>query len=234
MTSEKTNSQVKIRRSKPCPRKLAAIISDVNMLPPELRLLSFHDAAASLDSGSSEVVGLVKAEKALEKVLDHATEQAGVLVRDLILQLPSALNDDPAGALWDRIYRYEFFRVARLSLQSLARMNTMLRPRLKTRGVSEIEVSETVKAWFGDSFEPDEVARVRECPECGQIFWAGRIDKPCCGPRCNHNRQSRRTREKYGQGYYQGARLTEKEQTEQQRLRRKSKSARIKFKDPFD
>lgn len=218
MEINKTDSETKIPRLRPCPPKLAAIMRDVNILPPSLALLTFHDAALLVGSRSSEAQRLVKAEEALEICLNYATEQAGggSMLKDLISRSPSGLRDDSISSLEDRIYCYEFFRVARLSLQSLARMNKLLRPILEERELSEPQVSEMVKVWFGGSMEPGEVARIRECLECEQIFWAGRSDQTCCSPRCNHVRHSRRTREKYEKGGYQGA-----EQMEKERLRRK-------------
>ena len=45
--------------------------------------------------------------------------------------------------------------------------------------------------------EKVEAARVRICPICGLIFWAARLDQPCCTPRCAKVRRSRFGREKY-------------------------------------
>ena len=42
-----------------------------------------------------------------------------------------------------------------------------------------------------------EAARIRECPICGKIFWAGRIDKPACKPPCVGVLRTRRHRERY-------------------------------------
>jgi hypothetical protein len=62
---------------------------------------------------------------------------------------------------------------------------------------------------FTDALEEEEVdvTRIRSCETCKIIFWAGRIDQMCCTPVCNHARHSRRTREKYRQGYYQGSQV---------------------------
>jgi len=59
---------------------------------------------------------------------------------------------------------------------------------------------------FTDALEDEkvDVTRIRSCDNCKTIFWAGRKDQICCTRACNHARHSRRTREKYRQGYYQG------------------------------
>lgn len=36
-----------------------------------------------------------------------------------------------------------------------------------------------------------DVRRIRECAICGQIFWAGRIEKFCCSERCRKNLHSK-------------------------------------------
>ena len=56
-----------------------------------------------------------------------------------------------------------------------------------------------------------EAARIRECEACERIFWAGRITQKGCSVRCGSIIRKRRYRERYGQGLYQGAKLTEKE-----------------------
>jgi hypothetical protein len=207
----------------PCPRKLAAIISDVNMFEPETSLLSLVDAAASAECVALEDDWFVRAGKAIEICLNHVKERAEIL-KEIISRSVSDDHDDPISALKERVFGYESFRIARLSLQSVARMNTLLRPILQERGIDEFAQGAIVREWWSSSFwEANDVARIRECTECEQVFWAGRLDQSCCGPRCNHKRHSRRTRDKYRKGYYQGASLTKKEQAEQ-RLAKKSKS----------
>ena len=46
-----------------------------------------------------------------------------------------------------------------------------------------------------------EARRIRECPICQKIFWAGRIDKKCCSARCRKVWQTRRWRKKYLPSY---------------------------------
>jgi hypothetical protein len=46
-----------------------------------------------------------------------------------------------------------------------------------------------------------EASRIRECPICGRIFWAGRVDRPCCGKRCAGVRRTRRWRDRYPEKY---------------------------------
>jgi len=46
-----------------------------------------------------------------------------------------------------------------------------------------------------------EARRIRECPICGKIFWAGRIDQPCCTTRCSGKRRTQLWRGNYPAKY---------------------------------
>ena len=210
----------------PCPSRLGALIRDVNRFDPQVVFLSFGDAVRLGESLTSQGDWFVGAGKALQLCFNQVKEEAPTL-KEIISKSVNEADDDPTSALKERILAYEYFRVARVNLQSVARMNALLRPILEERGRDEFSKSAIVSEWWSPSFwEPNDVARIRECQVCNQLFWAGRLDQTCCGPRCNHIRHSRQTREKYRQGHYQGVRLTEKERAEQ-RAAGKGKSLRI-------
>ena len=46
-----------------------------------------------------------------------------------------------------------------------------------------------------------EVRRIRECPVCGALYWAGRLDKPACKYKCVHVLRQRRYRKNYLEKY---------------------------------
>jgi predicted RNA-binding Zn ribbon-like protein len=48
-----------------------------------------------------------------------------------------------------------------------------------------------------------EAARIRECPVCYKIFWAGRRDMGCCSTQCSHTQRQRKYRERYLEKYKQ-------------------------------
>lgn len=56
-----------------------------------------------------------------------------------------------------------------------------------------------------------EVRRIRECPVCGALYWAGRLDKPACD-KCTHVLRQRRYRENYA-GKYKLQRYRKAEET---------------------
>lgn len=226
MESGKSKDRIANTRLKPCPAELAAWMRDVNLLPPDSTLMAFHDAAALVTENSSDDqwrIAKAALEMCLGKVEDKAARQQ---LEEIISRAPTVIRDNPISNLEDRIYWYEFFRVSRSALQSQARMNTLLTPIVDECDLTPGQAKQLASVWLKGSLEPDEVSRIRECWVCLKIFWAGRSDQRCCSPRCNHIRHSRLTREKYSDGYYQGARLTKKEQREQGARRRKATKKR--------
>ena len=68
--------------------------------------------------------------------------------------------------------------------------------RADTEGKCHLEHHPLLRA-----LEGIELFRIRECPICGQIYWAGRMDKPCCTRKCAGIRRTRRWREGYVEKY---------------------------------
>ena len=58
-----------------------------------------------------------------------------------------------------------------------------------------------IKSTIVTVLEGVEAGRIRECPICQNIFWAGRTDQQCCSPRCRKIWHTRRWREKYLHSY---------------------------------
>ena len=67
-----------------------------------------------------------------------------------------------------------------------------------------------------------EAARIRKCPVCGAIFWAGRIDKPSCSRRCGKILRTREWRERY-RDRYKEQRYQKSEQQSHPKLRQLKK-----------
>lgn len=69
------------------------------------------------------------------------------------------------------------------------------------------------KDLFTEAMDEDDIeaVRIRECEACNRIFWAGRITQKGCSARCGDVIRKRRYRERYRQGFYQGAKLTDKD-----------------------
>jgi hypothetical protein len=124
-------------------------------------------------------------------------------------------------ALFGLVKEYEFMRESREHLYKIIRLcKTPGEERIGLALVGfSIDIKQTytvdeqghfsaIKNRFTDALVDEDVdlTRIRECDNCKKFFWAGRIDQKCCTPQCNHARHSKRTREKYRQGYYQGGR----------------------------
>ena len=64
------------------------------------------------------------------------------------------------------------------------------------------------------ALEGVEAKRICECPRCGKLYWAGRLDKPACTPECDHVLRQRRYRKNYSEKYkLQRYRRAEEEDT---------------------
>jgi hypothetical protein len=51
------------------------------------------------------------------------------------------------------------------------------------------------------ALEGVEAKRICECPICGKLYWAGRLDKPACRTECAHVLRQRRYRKNYSEKY---------------------------------
>jgi hypothetical protein len=75
---------------------------------------------------------------------------------------------------------------------------------------------------FAAAVDEVEATRIRECEICKRTFWAGRITQHACSTACAHALRNRRYRARYREGFYQGARLTDKEKSAHHQQKRKS------------
>jgi len=71
------------------------------------------------------------------------------------------------------------------------------------------------------ALEGVDASRIRRCPICGKIYWAGRSDTGACKKRCKGTLRTRKWRGQY-QERYKPRRIAKKEQTETQRLSKSS------------
>ena len=77
-----------------------------------------------------------------------------------------------------------------------AYLENLVSVRLDAAGSLRIEHDLILRA-----LEGVEARRIRECPICGALYWAGRLDKPACKTECDHVLRQRRYREKYREKY---------------------------------
>ena len=105
--------------------------------------------------------------------------------------------------------RYEFLLKALEVLRAIARRNQHQRPPpFELFAAAALEINEFGKIAVSSNTLIDaltdkkvEANRIRECPICNHIFWAGRIDQPACSKRCGHILRSRKWRKSYEKKY---------------------------------
>lgn len=126
------------------------------------------------------------------------------------------------GTIGDAVREYTFIRDSQDKLRriiaTVERRNSWLHVmfRLETSGTITINkqgVVEISHDRFAAAVAGVDATLIRECQNCQRIFWAGRKDKNSCSPACAHVLRNRRYRERYKEGFYQGAKLTAKEKS---------------------
>lgn len=156
------------------------------------------------------------AKKDIEEIfLESAPEDSPKRILEEVLNG----DDDVLGGLYygfiyDALREYSFIREAREKLQSLTRMINkpgslaahiadLMNP-IRTSGTISLDKDRRIKISndrFAEAVEDVEVDRLRTCPECKRIFWAGRITQTCCSKPCGNKMRVRRWRENYQTNY---------------------------------
>lgn len=110
--------------------------------------------------------------------------------------------------LYEAMYRYTFARSSRERLRIIAGFSSQeaAQPRLHFHpaltGQAQIIVDEdgtlsVANDKFASAVDGVEARRIRLCEICKRIFWAGRINQPCCSTACAHSLRNRRYRARY-------------------------------------
>jgi len=58
-------------------------------------------------------------------------------------------------------------------------------------------------SFFMEAIDGVDIKRIRQCPVCEKVFWAGRITQKCCSPRCSNTFRARRFRFKTNEEKHQ-------------------------------
>ncbi len=173
----------------------------------------------------------------LDKVfLNRSPEDSRTyILRDLLKGDDDVLDDIYYGTIEDAVREYSFIRESRDKLRKIVGLAS--RPDdffaffmfpLRSSGTIRVDKEGIVRISndrFAEAVEGIDATLVRECEICKRIFWAGRRDKSACSTSCAHALRNRRYRERYRQGLYQGARLTEKDKAA---LARRGRTRRLK------
>jgi hypothetical protein len=152
------------------------------------------------------------------------------ILNELLKGDDDVLDDLYCGYVDDAVREYTFIRDSQDKLRKIinmaARRDSVMRfmfP-LETSGRITVNGQGIVKIAhdrFAAAVDGVDATLIRECQNCPRIFWAGRKDKNSCSAACAHVLRNRNYRERYKQGLYQGAKLTNKEKS---KLRQRKKS----------
>lgn len=216
----KGNERLQASRFKPCPPKLAYFIDLVNIFPPG-KSVSPDDFKDKHDLRTTE--GEYRA------TLDCIAQLPPSKTLDEYMRPPENLEPfkEDEDIFQYRVMRTTIERYKLLeSAQHIFIMIILNNEVLQKFGKSVLFSSTGGGSYFfinkegiigieanplEDALVGVEANRIRRCEACKRAFWAGRMTQKGCSARCGDIIRKRRYRERYKQGFYQGAKLTEKE-----------------------
>jgi hypothetical protein len=177
-------------RTTPVPEKLGELIGLVNSIPADMETLP----SVSLDKGK-----LVRTPK--ERLLDYKNK-----IGKLPLPFQKFIGPVTIETLREVESRHFVLRKGGEALRDIARggVENLQLPfglALSRLGVNERGEIIFIRTVLADALEGVKVARIRGCPVCENIYWAGRKDKPGCSKKCEQVLRTRRFREKYQETY---------------------------------
>jgi hypothetical protein len=188
-------------RTKPAPAQLAELIKVANLVPPESDLPSPFDPLPDVPLPTFGLGAVDQYFINLVNIKFPKTQFAPF--RQYLGQLGTNSNARP---------KYQHLRAAREMLRAFANegKDSPKSKEIKLRHIHEalvnIRADERGRIQFShgpimDALRGVEVARIRLCPICGKIFWAGRLDQRCCSGKCSHVRRTRLWRASYQSKY---------------------------------
>src|ERR1700746_1241805 len=202
-------------RTKPVPPALAAYIDLANVLPaPEQLPGSVNgDVLDHYWEDERQIAGLTAKFKAFRDYLEGAD-------LEVVSPVAATLEDYPeeVGLPLEALRRCKYLGGIRALLRTFDRNHAQWLPGAKGHAKSQSSENLLIGSRLEDfvsghanedgrfrvqhhpflrALEDVELGRIRECPICGNIFWAGRIDRPCCKKKCAKIRRTRRWRDKY-------------------------------------
>jgi hypothetical protein len=215
-------------RTKPVPAALAVYIDLANVLPAPEQLPGSvsGDVLDRYWEDERQIAALAAKFNAFRDYLEGADLEVG-------LPVAAKLEDYPeeVGLPLEALRRCKYLGSIRALLRTFARNHAQWLPSAKGHAQSQSSENLLIGSRLEDlvsghanedgrfrvqhhpflrALEGVELARIRECPICGNIFWAGRIDQPCCKTKCAKSRRTRRWRENYP-GRYKEPRIVKAE-----------------------
>jgi hypothetical protein len=198
----KVTAQQALRR-KPIPPALKRLLALVNSIPPDVAPPLPADTIGEWVD-SEEWKG-----KPDSTIFDGMVEHYKRAVGRLPASVRRFIGPVTSDTLDQAQERHSFVLDGRRVLREIARAD-------KSKRVLEIDSSQLallrlelgpnsrislVHTRLLQALEGVEANRIKQCPNCWKIFWAGRIDQPGCSQRCTGNIRIKRWREAYPEKY---------------------------------
>jgi hypothetical protein len=227
---------------KPIPEKLEALLNIVNLLSMDIDILELIDDEP--DYGKEDVdEWLCNQYEEIRSRIKNLPRQVKNYIGlpkniDILKSRNTELSEyeffdkfeDTSGQVWSAIKKFQDFCRYRYGVVSLIRIASS--PQLKRNSWYSIPnpnflilnsdgTIEVKTDLFFEAINGVEIKRIRQCPVCTSIFWAGRITQQCCTPRCSNIFRVRRHRFRTDE---------EKAELELKRLRRERQAIKTKRK----
>lgn len=183
------------QRQRPVPGELAELIELVNALPAETDLVDYGKLGMDL-AGEGRY-------SEFDTELGRVLTGLPPLVQEF-LGLTSGTFDRAS------LEKYCYVQYGQKVLRAVARRNAgevgLWPPYVPLQlGINKEGKLGIVEGFFGGqilgTLQGVEARRIKECPTCQKIFWAGRFDQPCCSKRCGGALRTRRWRQRYPERY---------------------------------
>ncbi len=109
---------------------------------------------------------------------------------------------------FEALDRYTFIRESRIKLRAIVQHTQYLHsswekklrlPKLETQGTMKINKDGTISIEndpFAEAVEGVDATRIRECPKCRRLFWAGRNTQLGCSTQCSTALRNRNLRKR--------------------------------------
>jgi hypothetical protein len=218
-------------RKRPAPEALRFWLDLIQDVPPEQDLPDWSNAdwSDTKTSGSGDPEAeLFRVWEAVISLLPPLAQRYVRFDRDSLV--PQHLVESHE--------RYELLRGALGALRAIARSKGASSIELtQPAGLIGLRVNEKGEVDFTPSLVCEALqglpaSRIRECQNsaCRRIFWAGRLDQPCCSRECANARRVRKWRDKY-QDVYKQNRIA-KQRTHEAKLGRERRGTPRRDKHP--
>ncbi len=203
-------------RLKSCPPKLNELIERAYLVPPDAKLPVLGVKSGELSGGDkrqylSALYHLESALKELPEAFQQYIYGRPIARTQFFLGFLPDLNQQE---IYEALERYETFARLLRSFRRVISFNKSLlmspdvpqarflpvlgntRLLRKDSGEIEVRMDEFSEALSPSGKESVDINRIRACEVCSRIFWAGRIDKWGCSPKCSNVIRVRKSRER--------------------------------------